>query len=464
MSLDPPLDRQRARVPRRQPRRASGPMRLPGGGDTDIAVDDQGNHYFVDLEALVNLGTSVSNDNGNNWRKNPRRGAERSSRPAVVHRRQRDDRERRGQHRLPRVPRERGRHVHLLEPGLDRPDRPGRRPRLAERLRRGAEAARGRRHLRADPLRQGEAQPLLRLQRGHARPRDDRPRRARPAHGDPVPQRDACRTRPAAAARGTSSPALATDSAGTVYTAWIDTNDNNVYYSYSTDQGTSWTTPAKVNTAPSNTAEFLWAQAGSPGHACARLVRDRHARPARLVPELGRRPAGRHRGQVVGLRGPDHERRLARADGRPAALHREADALRPDLQPGHRLHGLRRRPDDGRLLRGQLRQERRAADRLQRHDEPEPRRAPVRGAPAPGQDLQRQVGQRGRAEEPDEGRRRRRAVAALLAHRRRPEPAAARPDERGAEQAEPEHAAGEDDGRQPGRACSRRPARRARSG
>ena len=40
-------------------------------GDTDIAVDDQGNHYFVDLEALVNLGTSVSNDNGNNWRKNP---------------------------------------------------------------------------------------------------------------------------------------------------------------------------------------------------------------------------------------------------------------------------------------------------------------------------------------------------------------------------------------------------------
>src|SRR6266545_160305 len=42
----------------------------PGGGDTDIAVDDQGNDYFVDLEALVNLGTSVSNDNGNTWRKN----------------------------------------------------------------------------------------------------------------------------------------------------------------------------------------------------------------------------------------------------------------------------------------------------------------------------------------------------------------------------------------------------------
>ena len=43
----------------------------PGGGDTDIAVDDQGYHYFVDLEGLVNLGTSVSNDDGNTWRKNP---------------------------------------------------------------------------------------------------------------------------------------------------------------------------------------------------------------------------------------------------------------------------------------------------------------------------------------------------------------------------------------------------------
>jgi hypothetical protein len=43
----------------------------PGGGDTDIVNDDQGNEYFVDLESLVNLGTAVSNDNGNNWRNNP---------------------------------------------------------------------------------------------------------------------------------------------------------------------------------------------------------------------------------------------------------------------------------------------------------------------------------------------------------------------------------------------------------
>ena len=43
----------------------------PGGGDTDLTTDDQGNAYFIDLEALTNLGCSVSNDNGSTWRKNP---------------------------------------------------------------------------------------------------------------------------------------------------------------------------------------------------------------------------------------------------------------------------------------------------------------------------------------------------------------------------------------------------------
>src|SRR6476661_48997 len=45
------------------------PDALPGGGDTDITVDDQGNHYFVDLESLINLSTAVSSDNGNTWRR-----------------------------------------------------------------------------------------------------------------------------------------------------------------------------------------------------------------------------------------------------------------------------------------------------------------------------------------------------------------------------------------------------------
>ena len=60
-------------------------------------------------------------------------------------------------------------------------------------------------------------------------------------------------------------PSVATDDAGNVYAAWIDEADSNVYYSYSANQGKSWSLPVKVNAAPATTNEFLWAQAGSKG-------------------------------------------------------------------------------------------------------------------------------------------------------------------------------------------------------
>jgi len=41
-----------------------------GGGDSDIITDDQGFAYFADLEGLVNIGVAVTNDGGNNWRAN----------------------------------------------------------------------------------------------------------------------------------------------------------------------------------------------------------------------------------------------------------------------------------------------------------------------------------------------------------------------------------------------------------
>src|SRR6266850_1005611 len=48
------------------------PNSPPGGGDSTIAIDDQGFTYFGDLEgALEQLDCSVSNDNGNTWKKNP---------------------------------------------------------------------------------------------------------------------------------------------------------------------------------------------------------------------------------------------------------------------------------------------------------------------------------------------------------------------------------------------------------
>src|SRR4029077_12585895 len=40
-----------------------------GGGDSEIATDDQGFVYYIDLQD-DNFGTAVSNYNGNTWRKN----------------------------------------------------------------------------------------------------------------------------------------------------------------------------------------------------------------------------------------------------------------------------------------------------------------------------------------------------------------------------------------------------------
>ncbi len=56
---------------------------------------------------------------------------------------------------------------------------------------------------------------------------------------------------------------VSVDRAGNVYAAW--SNDRAIYYSYSTDQGKSWSNPIKINSSPANTAIFPWSTAGSAG-------------------------------------------------------------------------------------------------------------------------------------------------------------------------------------------------------
>src|SRR3989441_1294799 len=58
---------------------------------------------------------------------------------------------------------------------------------------------------------------------------------------------------------------LTTDKAGNVYVAWVDTANNNVYLTVSTDAGTSWSTPLQVNGDPANTNVMPWAIAGAAG-------------------------------------------------------------------------------------------------------------------------------------------------------------------------------------------------------
>src|SRR6266567_2919768 len=58
---------------------------------------------------------------------------------------------------------------------------------------------------------------------------------------------------------------LAVDRAGNLYVAWVDSKNNNVYLSVSTNTGTTWSNPLQVNGDPANTNVMPWAIAGNPG-------------------------------------------------------------------------------------------------------------------------------------------------------------------------------------------------------
>ena len=236
----------------------------PGGGDTDIVRDDQGFTYFVDLESLVNLGTSVSNDDGNNWRKNP----------AAVQNTAVD------------------RQWYAFDNGATS-SAGDNTVFLAFH-----QAAVGT-FIYSSPGSTGAADPVggLVWQNSSAnvplplasdatcgQPRFDRVKRnlyyacnegdhVRMTIGHVAPsqrtgifyQEVALPRSPGGGGPGHLFPALALDDAGNVYAAWVDEADSNVYYSYSINQGKTWSLPARVNVAPAVTNEFLWAQAGSPG-------------------------------------------------------------------------------------------------------------------------------------------------------------------------------------------------------
>jgi hypothetical protein len=237
----------------------------PGGGDTDITVDDQGNHYFVDLEGLVNLGTSVSNDNGNSWRKNPlavqnvavdRQWFTIDNGPTAS---AADNTVFMGFHET-----EVGTFIYS-SPGSTGPNDPvgglvWQNASANAPMSLASDATCG--QLRFDPkyrnlysaCNEGDH---VRVTIGHVAPGQ---RTGIQFHNVTLP------VSPGGGGPGHLFPALAVDSGGNVYAAWVDTNDSGVYYSSSADQGESWTTPVRVSTAPATTAEFLWAQAGAAGN------------------------------------------------------------------------------------------------------------------------------------------------------------------------------------------------------
>ena len=243
------------------------PDEPPGGGDTDVAVDDQGTVYFTDLEGpLTEIGASVSNDNGNTWRKNAA-----SVQQTVV-----------------------DRQWYAVDNGVSSGafdntvflafhtsavgtfiySSPGSQ---------GANDPTGGIFFQNSATNPGPLQPLA-ADAICAQLRFDKVKRnlyyacnegdhVRVTVGHvAVSQRmgisyanyNLPRT-PGGGDVLNLFPALATDAAGHVYAAWIDKTNFALYYAFSINEGRSWSAPVRVNSGGAVTNEFDWAQAGAAG-------------------------------------------------------------------------------------------------------------------------------------------------------------------------------------------------------
>jgi len=237
----------------------------PGGGDTDVVVDDQGYAYFTDLEGLTNVSTAVSNDRGNTWRKNALAAQE-----VGVDREwyamddgatdKADDNTLFFTYRqIPAGPQI------LSSPGSTGPTDP-----VGGLVWTNAASAAGQLSVSSgapcgklvfDPVKRNLYMPCgqgdhIEVVYGHVAPGQRTgidfhtvELQPSPAKGDP----------------SMVFPWLGVDKAGNVMVVWVDGNDHNVYESVSTDAMKSFTTPLKVNTGDAVTNEFPEVAGGDAG-------------------------------------------------------------------------------------------------------------------------------------------------------------------------------------------------------
>jgi hypothetical protein len=236
------------------------PNAPPGGGDTDVVVDDQGDAYFVDLEGLAELSCAVSEDNGNNWTTNqacvldtvvdrqwfavdngPDSGAVGNT--VFLAYRQTP----RGSFIYSTPGADDGGGVVYLNSSGD-PVNP---------VSQGAPCG----QMRFDPVKRNLYYPCnqgdhVEITVGHVS----------------VGQRTGIHysnvqapVSPGGGPVGDIFPAVATDAAGNLYAVWIDETDHNVYYAASTNAGQTWGPARQINGNDANSNEFVWAQAGADG-------------------------------------------------------------------------------------------------------------------------------------------------------------------------------------------------------
>jgi hypothetical protein len=238
------------------------PNAPPGGGDTDVVVDDQGAAYFVDLEGLAELSCAVSQDNGNNWATNQACVAD-----TVVDRQWFavdngltgvgvDNTVFLAYRQTPR-----GSFIYST-PGATNPGGGiayvNSSADLVNPVSQGAPCG----QIRFDPVRRNIYYPCnqgdhVEITVGHVNPGQrtnitytNVQAPASPG-GGPV---------------GDIFPAVATDAAGNLYAVWIDETDHNVYYAASSNAGQTWGPARQINGNDANSNEFIWAQAGASGH------------------------------------------------------------------------------------------------------------------------------------------------------------------------------------------------------
>jgi len=248
----------------------------PGGGDTTHAIDDQGVVYFGDLEgALTELDCSVSNDNGNTWRKNP------ACVPFTGTDRQWLAIDNGANHTIGALGAADNTvfyafhdvalgHLIFSSPGsTGLTDATGG---LVFTPAVGSVAGTGQFYagggncgeLVFDPVNRNLYYPCAATNHievivGHVNPgqRTGLTFTTRVLSGSP------------GGSVSNLFPPLSVDSAGNVYVVWSDTGDHNLYYQYSTNQGTSWSPTVKINQPPAKSNVFAWCEAGSAGNLVA---------------------------------------------------------------------------------------------------------------------------------------------------------------------------------------------------
>ncbi len=235
-----------------------------GGGDSDIITDDQGFAYFADLEGLGNVGVAVTNDGGNNWKTQLAaaqntavdrqwlavdNGPTSSSSDNTIF--------------LTYRQAVQGSQI-LSSPGSTGTadltgglvfQNAGTSP-APQFVATGAPCGR----LTFDPVLRYLYLPCLRsdhveITRAHV-PVGMRTGLAFTTLATPASPGGAV---------GHLFASLTTDRAGNVYVVWVDTNNQNVYLSASTNAGNNWSTPLQVNGNPANTNVMPWAIAGTAG-------------------------------------------------------------------------------------------------------------------------------------------------------------------------------------------------------